>query len=102
MEITRLEPAKAEQKLLNKKNNLLVFQQSFLCNVDSHSLSTGAVLRGAECRREKRRTRRSCQKGATTWVPAGYPEYPNLPAPHSSDLLPTRWGILGQCDKQHK
>lgn len=53
MEIVSLESVKAEQKLLNKNNNPLVFQQSFLCNTNSHSHGTGAVLEGAECRKEK-------------------------------------------------
>lgn len=44
---------KAVQKLLNKNNNPLVFQQSFLFNTNSHSHNTGAVLEGAECRKEK-------------------------------------------------
>lgn len=29
----------------------------------------------------------------------GYPKFPNLPDPHPSDPLTTRWRILGQCDK---
>lgn len=99
MEIVSLEPAKAEQKLLNKNNNFLVFQQSFLYNIDSRSHSAGAVLRGAECRREKWRTQGSCEKSATTHLAARYPEFPNLLAPRPLDPLPTRWGILGQYDK---
>lgn len=34
MEIANSETAKAEQELLNKNENLIDFQQLFICNID--------------------------------------------------------------------
>lgn len=99
MEITSLEPAKAEQKLLNKKNNLLVFQQSFLCNIDSCSHSAGAVLLRADCSREKWRTQGSWEKGALTHLAAGYPKFPGSFFGSTTHLLGdfnTMWKKLSQ------
>lgn len=55
MEIASLEMDKGEQKLLSNNNNLIVSQQSFICDIDCSSHCTGVVLWRTECRKENGR-----------------------------------------------